>query len=84
MPKMVNPLFFPYSLACTHAGCQGKQLIEQAQSAGWVLGMIIPEDSSNPEVGRCPKCRRCKMKVVNAPEPPKPKGPIGWTKVPEK
>ncbi len=79
---MVNPLFFAYRLECTHPGCHGKAEIEQAMSAGWTLGMIIPFDSTHHDVGRCPVCKRHQMKVVKVPPPPKEKGPFGWTKVP--
>lgn len=82
MPKMVNPLFFGYRLACTFPGCYGKALIEQAESAGWTMGSIIPEDSSYPDVGRCPVCKRHVMKVVLVPPSPKPIEPVGWTKIP--
>jgi hypothetical protein len=82
MPKMVNDLFYPYRLACTHPGCNGMQLVEQAMTAGWTLDALIPEDPSHPDVGRCPRCKRCKMKVVVAPPPPKPKPPKGFTRIP--
>jgi len=82
MPKMVNPLFFAYRLECTHPGCYGKSLIEQAMSAGWEPGTILPHDASHPDVGRCPVCKRYLMKVTNSPPPKKPVEPKGWTKIP--
>lgn len=82
MPAIYNPIFFKYRLECTHPGCSGRQEVDQATSAGWTLGMLIPEDASHPEVGRCPMCKRNKMKVVKAPEPPAPRKPVGWNKVP--
>ena len=82
MPKMYNPLFFKYLLACQHPGCKGGQEIEQAESAGWMLGQVIPEDPSHPDVGHCLRCKRYMMKVVRAPEPAQPKGPKGWNKIP--
>jgi hypothetical protein len=82
MPMMVNPLFFPYPLVCTFEGCGGRQLVEQAMSAGWKLGDIIPYDSSHPDVGRCPRCKRYLMKVTGAPPPAKPIPPKGFTKIP--
>ncbi len=82
MPKLVSPIFAEYRLACTHPGCFGKVILEQAESAGWKLGQVISEDLSYPSLGRCPVCKRHKMKVVKAPEPPKPTGLKGWTKVP--
>lgn len=84
MPKMVNPLFFTYQLTCTFPGCGGVRLIEQAMSAGWESGRVIPYDPSSPDVARCHKCKRYRMKVTNAPPPPKPVEPVGWTKVPTK
>jgi hypothetical protein len=82
MAKLNNPIFFNYHLVCTFSGCGGGYKIEQAESAGWTLGMILPEDRSHPDVGRCPKCKRYMMKVATAPEPPKPEKPVGWTKIP--
>lgn len=82
MPKLVNPLFTEYKLTCTHPGCFGKVLVEQAMSAGWALGQLIPEDHTHPDVGRCPVCKRHKMRVTSAPPPPKPVDPVGWTKIP--
>lgn len=82
MPRLHNPLFVEYVLVCTHPGCIGRRTIEQAESAGWRVGDIIPEDSTHPDVGRCIVCKRHKMKVVKAPEPPVPPGPKGWTRIP--
>lgn len=82
MPKLHNPLFFAYRMECTHPGCHGKAEIEQAESAGWQLGMIIPEDHSHPGVGRCPVCKRHKMRITKVPPPPKVIGPKGWEKIP--
>ena len=78
MPKMVNPLFVEYELTCTHPGCEGKRLIDQAETAGWVLGTVVPFSPAHPEVGRCHKCKRHTMKVTKAPDPPPPRGPKGW------
>ena len=82
MPRMVNPLFVAYRLACTHPGCTGLQSIEQAMSAGWQLGDVIPYDASHPDVARCPRCKRHNMKVVAAPEPLQPDPPKGFTEIP--
>lgn len=82
MPAIYNPIFFKYGLGCTFPGCQGRQEVEQATSAGWTLGYKIPEDTSNPEVGKCPMCRRYSMVVTRAPDPVEPEKPIGWAKVP--
>jgi hypothetical protein len=79
---MVNPLFFEYKLVCSHPGCFGKAALEQAMSAGWTLGSVIPEDPTNSDVGRCPVCKRHKMKVMNEPPPKKLQLPVGWTKIP--
>ena len=84
MSKMVNPLFTEYKLVCQHPGCYGKKLIEMAQSAGWTVGQVLPEDQSHPDVGRCPVCKRHKMKVVAGPPAPAEVKPKGWTRIPEK
>jgi len=82
VPKLVNPIFQEFVLQCSHPGCCGKLTIEHPVNAGWTLGMIVPEDSSCPAVARCPMCKRHKMKIVKAPEPKKPTGPVGWNKIP--
>lgn len=84
MPAIHNPIFFKYLLECTHPGCTGKLEIEYPQNGGWALGGLVPEDPSHPEVGRCSKCKRYKMKVVRVPDPPAPMKPVGWNKVPTK
>ncbi len=84
MPKMHNPLFFKYLLICSFPGCQGKQEVEQAETAGWTLGQTLPEDPSCPDVGRCPMCKRHQMKVTRVPDRAKVKGPKGWDKIPTK
>jgi hypothetical protein len=84
MPALHNPLFVQYKLECTHPGCPGVMVLEQAISAGWKEGQLLPEDKSHPDVGRCPRCQRYMMKVVSAPPPPKPVPPKGWVKVPTK
>jgi hypothetical protein len=81
MPRQ-NPLFGQYRLECTHPGCSGRALIDQAMSAGLRVGDIVPEDSSNPNFGRCPLCRRCMMKVVEAPPGPEPILPQGFSRIP--
>jgi len=82
MPPRKNPLFVPYILACTHPGCTGRQKIEQALSAGLTLGSLVPVDPADPAYGRCPKCRRNVMKVMEAPAPVKPPPPKGFSKIP--
>ncbi len=81
-PVVPNPVFAKYKLVCTYPGCKGAQQIEQAQSAGLRIGDLVPEDPGNFHYARCPRCKRTQMRVVEAPEPPKPKTPVGWTKIP--
>jgi len=83
MPRLYNPLFAEYKLECTHPGCHGRRTVQQAMNAGLKLGDIIPEDLTVPDFGRCPMCRRHIMKIVKAPEPPKPPGVKGWNRVPK-
>jgi hypothetical protein len=78
MPKMVNALFKEHELQCTFPGCGFKQLLDQAESAGWKVGDIVPFSRAHPEIGRCNKCKRHMMKVTKAPEPPLQPGPKGW------
>jgi hypothetical protein len=82
MPTMVNPIFKEYVLTCTFPGCGGKRTVEYPANGGWVLGTIVPEDPSHPDVARCYKCKRHIMEVTKAPEPPKPPGPKGWNRIP--
>jgi hypothetical protein len=81
-PTTPNPVFAPYDLECSWPGCGGKQKVEQAHSAGLRVGDLVPMDGSDPSYGRCPMCKRHAMKVKKGPEPAKPKGPKGFTKVP--
>lgn len=80
--QITNPLFAKYKLACTFLGCTGKSIVEQAESAGLRVGELVPEDSANPSFARCPKCRRCVMKVVEGPPPPEARGPVGFSRIP--
>jgi hypothetical protein len=82
VPKLVNPIFQEYTLECTTPDCKGKRTFEHAVNAGWTLGMIVPEDFTCPDLARCFMCKRHQMKVVKAPEPKKPQGPVGWNKIP--
>jgi hypothetical protein len=84
MPKVENPIFFKYRLSCTFPGCNGVQLVEQAMSAGWAKGSVVPHDPSHPDVARCPRCKRHMMKVSNEPPPPPPINPVGWERIPTK
>lgn len=74
--------FFRYKLACTGEGCPGDRFVEQALSAGWKLGDVIPRAYAPPGEGTCPICKRTNMKVVEAPPPPEPVLPEGWSKIP--
>lgn len=81
MPAPGNPLFFKYELRCTHPGCPGKRLVDQAISANWQLGDVIDQNPQDDSV-RCPLCKRTKMKVASLPPQKEPTPPVGWTKVP--
>ena len=82
MAKLHNPLFVDYVLRCSFPGCGWTRKIEQAESAGWKEGDLLPEDPSYPDVTRCFKCKRHRMQVISAPPPPKPVLPKGWTRIP--
>ena len=79
-----NPIFGEYEAACTQTGCQGRLILEQAQSAGWRLGELIPYSPGEPVMGRCPVCKSHKMKVTRVPQPPPVKLPPGFTRIPSK
>lgn len=82
MPKLVSKLFSEYTLECSWKGCPGKRIVEYPMNGGWEVGMIVPEDSSHPDVGRCPMCKRHIMRVTKGPEKPPPPKPKGWNRVP--
>ncbi len=82
MPAIVNPIFQTYKLACTWQTCGGTVLLDQAASAGLVLGSLVPGDPSDFHYARCPRCKRCLMKVVEAPKQAEPLPPRGFTKIP--
>lgn len=79
-----NPLWVKYKLRCSHPGCPGTRIAEQAATAGLKVGDTVPDDPTDFEFGRCPRCRRTKMVVVEGPPPPKPQLPTGWNKIPDK
>jgi len=79
---MSEDLYFTYQLLCTYAGCGGSLRQEQGVSAGYTIGHMVPADSSLPAYGRCPKCKRHRMKVNSMPVPTPPPGPVGFTRVP--
>lgn len=84
MPKMISPIFGEFVLKCTHPGCTGTRTVDYPMNAGWDVGRIAPEDPSHPDVARCFMCKRHIMRVVKAPQKPKPEGPKGWNKIPTK
>lgn len=77
-----DPLAGKYLLKCSHPGCNGQAIVAMHYSAGWAVGQVVPMDSGNPAMGRCPQCRRYKMKVASVPPVAAPPGPKGFTKVP--
>lgn len=81
-PVTQNVLFYPYRLQCTYGLCRGEKLVEQAMSAGWSLGDVLPEDPTCPDLVCCPRCRRSQMRVVDAPTAPSPPEPRGFTRIP--
>ena len=81
-PRNPHGLYQKYELTCTWDGCGGKRLFEQAASAGLVLGSLVPEDPSEPTIGRCPRCKRCKMKVTGVPTPAVVPYDNGFTNIP--
>lgn len=76
-------MFEKYRLNCTHPGCNGRMIVEQAVSAGLRLGDLVPGDSANPSYGRCPKCHRYMMKVTYTTPPQQPLPPEGFSKIPK-
>lgn len=84
MPVIRNPIFAHFTLSCTQDGCGGMQKVEQAASAGLTLGSMVPVDPQNPAFGRCPKCRRNSMKVMEVPAPRRSQSQTGFTKIPTK
>jgi hypothetical protein len=80
---MHHPLVEQYVLTCQHEGCGASRVIQQLGSAGLVLGTLIPK-SSDPDYGRCLRCKRYVMKVTAGPPPPEASKPIGFTRIPSK
>jgi len=79
---MQHPLTEHYTLTCQHEGCGAQRIISQVGSAGFALGTLVPPSPSDPDYGRCLRCKRYTMKVTAAPPPPEPLKPVGFTKVP--
>lgn len=80
MNHPAHPLAEPYTLTCQH--CQAVRRIYEVGSAGLVLGTVLSHSPSDPDYGRCNRCRRYKMMVTAAPPRPEPPKPQGFTKVP--
>jgi hypothetical protein len=83
----MNPLLEYYYLACSYVEnngfvCTGKMRLVEAPSVGLKLGDLVPPDPSDYRRARCPRCQRCKMKVVGVPEQTAPAPPEGFTKIP--
>lgn len=72
-----------YEAQCETTGCPGKLHFEYALSAGLRIGDVIPYDSGYPTFGLCPHCKRYRMRITSAPEPPPIPGPVGFTKIPK-
>jgi hypothetical protein len=79
---MHDQLAAKYKLKCTHGTCHGVRFVEQNFAVGWAVGDVVPFDPSNPAYAKCPICSRYDMRVIDAPEPPAPPGPKGFTRVP--
>lgn len=82
MPLPPDPLSAKYTLECTWPGCGGTDIVSQNLGVGWAVGTLVPMDPSNDSFARCRQCKRHKMRVTKAPEPPAPKKPKGFTKIP--
>ena len=74
------PFSEQFALTCQH--CQAVRLIFQVGSAGLVLGMVLEHSPSDPDYGRCLRCRRYKMEVTEVPAPPPPAKPKGFSRIP--
>lgn len=82
MVKNDDGFYVEYRAKCTHGGCKGTLKLTQAISAGWRLGDMVPEDSTNHTYGRCPHCKRYKMQIVQVPGIKPPAKTRGFTKIP--
>jgi hypothetical protein len=72
-----------YDLACTQPSCGGTLTASQNFAVGWVLGQLIPMDSSNPSYARCPRCKRYNMQVIKVPEIKSVPVTTGFSQIPE-
>lgn len=77
-----DDLYGDYTLACSHPGCAGKSIQQQAISSGLRPGDLVPEDPSDPSFARCPLCKRHQMKVLTIPSPATQRAPNGFSKIP--
>lgn len=78
----VEALYGKFEAECTWHPCKGKLKFETSHSAGLKLGDTIPDDPRDANFGRCPICRRTRMRVTKVPEVRPPPGPKGFTKIP--
>lgn len=77
-----DPLSEEYTLTCQHEGCGAVRIIRHFASAGLKVGDYVPSSSSDPDFGRCLRCKRHTLKITAGPPPPAPLKPVGFTKVP--
>lgn len=82
-----NPIFGRYKAVCTFNGppkCEGSRFFDYGVSAGLRPGDRLPPDPTDAEFGKCPRCKRHLMVVIQAPELPLPAPPVGFDRIPEK
>lgn len=79
---MTNPLAEEYELTCQHEKCGAVRFIDQVRSAGLQIGSLLLHSPSEPDYGRCLRCKRYSMRVTAIPAPSPPTKPEGFTRIP--
>ena len=69
-------------LKCRHCGSLRKVL--HHINCGWQVGYVVPHDGSDSTIGRCLRCKRYTMEVVQVPPEPEQVPPEGFDMIPQK
>jgi len=79
---MADSLLGEYTAECTFPSCVGKLRFQYPAASRLRPGDIVPFDSSRPDFGKCPLCKRNAMRVQTAPSQPLPSPPVGFSEIP--
>lgn len=77
-----DPLKGDFVARCSWDGCGWETKLKLNLGAGLKVGDPVYRDPENQFFGRCMRCKRHSLVITQAPEPPGPKKPKGFWKIP--